>query len=103
MTTPICRILTIITCFGLLAACAPPPTAPTSNNLTLEMRRLNSAFNVQEQTVQKLSSQVMELESRLQRQSEEIQQLRQTPQQEQTAQQPLQRPQATTASIQEEG
>jgi tol-pal system protein YbgF len=64
----------------LLGACTPPPTTPISNNLTLEMRRLNSSLNRQEQAVQKLSQQVAELETRLQQQSEELDQLRQAPQ-----------------------
>ena len=80
MTTLICRILTVAIFIGLLAACTPPPTVPASKNLTLEMRRLHSSLNKQEQTVRKLSQQVAELETRLQQQSEEIEQLRQTPQ-----------------------
>jgi tol-pal system protein YbgF len=80
MTTLICRILTVAVFIGLLSACTPPPTVPVSNNLTLEMRRLHSSLNKQGQTVQKLSQQVAELETRLQQQSDEIEQLRTAPQ-----------------------
>ncbi len=80
MITLIYRILTVVTFLGLLAACAPPATLPTSSNLTLEMRRLHSSLDRQEQAVQNLSNQVTELETRLQRQAEEISQLRQQPQ-----------------------
>ena len=106
MITLTYRILTVVTVIGLLGACAPPPTAPTSGNLTLEMRRLHSSLNKQEQTVQKLSRQVAELETRLQRQTEEIEQLRQAPQTTQAGYLPTRTSQgygATTASIQSEG
>lgn len=80
MTTLIYRILTVAAVTGMLAACAPPPTAPMSSNLTLDMRRLQSSLGSQEQAVETLSRKVAELESRLQRQSEEIEQLRSDPQ-----------------------
>jgi tol-pal system protein YbgF len=80
MTTLIYRIFTVTAVTALLAACAPAATVPTSNNLTPEMRRLHSSLNSQEQTVERLSRKVSELESRLQRQAEEIEQLRQAPQ-----------------------
>lgn len=106
MITLTYRILTVVTVIGLLAACAPPPTTPTSGNLTLEMRRMHSSLDKQEQTVQKLSRQVAELETRLQRQSEEIEQLRQEPQTTQAGYLPSrtsQREGVTTTSIQGEG
>jgi len=106
MITLTYRILTLVAVIGLLGACAPPPMTPTSSNLTLEMRRLNSSLDSQEQTVQKLSRQVAELETRLQRQTEEIEQLRQAPQTTQTGYSYSRREQtqgATTASIQGEG
>ena len=106
MITLTYRILTVVTVIGLLGACAPPPSAPTSGNLTIEMRRLHSSLNKQEQTVQKLSRQVAELETRLQRQTEEIEQLRQAPQTTQAGYLPTRTTQeygATTASIQSEG
>ena len=82
MTTPlaklICRILPVAAAIGVLAACAPPPSAPSSSNLTLDMRRMQSSLDQQEQAVQSLSRQVAELESRLQRQAEDIEQLRQS-------------------------
>ena len=91
---------------GLLVACTPPPTAPVSKNLTLEMRRLHSSLNKQEQTVQKLSQQVAELETRLQQQSDEIEQLRQAPQTTQAGYLPARTVPANgvaTPSIQGEG
>jgi len=94
MTTPVsklfCRILGIAAFTGLLAACTPPPTVPPTSNLSLDMRRLQSAMERQEQSIQSLSSQVAELDSRLQRQAEELEQLRQAPQQPQTVSQPAQ-------------
>ena len=83
MITLTYRILTVATVLGLLAACTPPATTPTSGNLTLEMRRLHSSLDRQEKAVQDLSRQVVELEARLQRQAEDIEQFRQTPQSEQ--------------------
>ena len=106
MITLTYRILTVATVIGLLAGCAPPPTAPTSGNLTLEMRRMHSSLDKQEQTVQKLSRQVAELETRLQRQSEELDQLRQEPQTAQAGYLPSRAPQregVATTSIQGEG
>ncbi|MGK2907585.1 MAG: tol-pal system protein YbgF [Desulfuromonadales bacterium] len=70
-------MLTVATVIGLMAACVPTPTAAPSNNLTLEMQQLRSSFNSQEQNALRLSRQVAELEARLQRQAEEIGQLRQ--------------------------
>ena len=102
MTTLIYKILTVTTSIALLAACAPPPSTPTSSNLTLEMRRMQSSLSRQEQAVQNLSSQVAELESRLQRQAEEIEQLHQVPQR-QAGYQPLPSADMTTATIQGEG
>jgi len=106
MITITYRILTVVSIIGLLGACAPPPTVPTSGNLTLEMRRLHSSMNNQEQTVQKLSRQVAELETRLQRQTEEIDQLRQGSQTTQAGYLPARTPQrqgASAASIQGDG
>jgi len=80
MITLICRILTVATVIGLLAACVAAPTGAPSKNLTLEMQQLRSSLNSQEQNVLRLSRQVAELEARLQRQAEDIGQLRQTPQ-----------------------
>jgi len=106
MITLTYRILTVATVIGLLAGCAPPPTAPTSGNLTLEMRRMHSSLDKQEQTVQQLSRQVAEFETRLQRQSEELEQLRQEPQAAQAGYFPSRAPQregVATTSIQGEG
>ena len=80
MKTLICRILTVVTVIGLLAACVPAPTVAPPKNLTLEMQQLRSSLSSQEQNVLRLSRQVAELEARLQRQAEEIGQLRQAPQ-----------------------
>lgn len=76
MPTLICRILTVVTVIGLLSACTPPPTVPSSSNLTLEMRRLHSSLSSQQQTVLSLSNQVAELENQLRQQAREIEQLR---------------------------
>ena len=106
MITLTYRILTVVTVIGLLAACAPPPTAPTSGNLTLEMRRMHSSLDKQEQTVQNLSRQVAELETQLQRQSEEIEQLRQGPLTTRTGYRPSRTSHSdgvATTSIQSEG
>ncbi len=106
MITITYRILTVVSLLGLLAACAPPTTVPASGNLTLEMRRLHSSLDNQEQTVLKLSRQVAELETRLQRQTEEIEQLRQGSQTTPTGYLSTRTPQgqaATAASIQGDG
>ncbi len=74
----------VATVLGFLTACAVPSGVAPSKNLTLEMRQLRSSLENQEQNVLNLSHQVTELEARLQRQAEEINQLRQTPPQAQT-------------------
>jgi tol-pal system protein YbgF len=84
MTKLICRFMTVATVLGLLTACATPSGVAPSGNLTLEMRQLRSSLENQEQNVLMLSHQVTELEARLQRQAEEINQLRQTPSQVQS-------------------
>lgn len=84
MTTYIYRILTVVTVSGLLAACAAPPRVATSSSSTDEMRQLRSSLDSQEQSIQRLSHQVAELETRLQSQTEEIVQLRQSPRSTQT-------------------
>ncbi len=89
------RILTIVTVLGLSTACAPLPTTPTSSNLTVEMRQLQSSVNNQQKTVQQLASQVAELESQLQQQAQEIAQLSKTRQKTQTGYQPTGGPQGS--------
>lgn len=100
MTTPFAKLLSrtlpVAALVGLLAACAPPPTTPVAGNLNLEVRRLQSALDRQEQTVDSLSRQVAELENRLQRQTEELEQLRPSPHRPQSAD-----PQYGTAPSQE--
>ena len=103
MTIPVYRILTAVMVIVLLGACTPPPTTPVSSNLTLEMRRLHSSLNSQQQTVQKLSQQVAELETRLQQQSMEIEQLRQTPQTTQAGYLPTRAAQPATTPAPGEG
>ena len=106
MITPVYRILTVVAAFGLLVACAPPPTLPTTSNMTLEMHQLQASLNRQEQTVQNLASQMAELESRLQRQAEQIEQLNQAPQTkpaEYLPARPSQAQEMVTASLQGEG
>lgn len=93
------RILIIATVIGLSAACAPLPTTTASNDLTLKMRQLQSSLNKQEQTVQELSYQVTELKDQLQRQAQEIGQLRQPRQQGQAGYQPLLTPQSQGARM----
>lgn len=61
----------------LLSACAPPQTMPTASNNTLELRKVYSALDKQNQAINNLSAQVSELESRIQLQANEIEQLRQ--------------------------
>jgi tol-pal system protein YbgF len=80
MTTLIYKIFTVTAVTILLAACAPPATAPSSSNLTLEMRRVHSSLNSQEQTIKELSRKVAELENQLQRQSNELERLGHAPQ-----------------------
>ncbi len=106
MTTLIYRILTVATVIGLLSACTQPPTVNCSNNLTLEMSRLHSSLNSQQRTMQSLSRQVAELENKLQHQAEEIEQLRQAPQQVQAGYPSARTPRAhgvATAPVQGEG
>ena len=88
------RILIIATVIGVSTACAPLPTTPVSNNLTVEMRQMQSSLNKQEQTVQELSYQIAELKSQLQQQAREIDQLRQPRQQGQAGYQALLTPQS---------
>ncbi|MDT8444069.1 MAG: tol-pal system protein YbgF [Desulfuromonadales bacterium] len=76
--------MTVASVLGLLTACAAPSGITPSKNLTLEMRQLRSSLESQEQKVLNLSHQVTELEARLQRQAEEIHQLRQSPPQAQS-------------------
>ena len=83
MTIPfaklLCRtLLPVAALVGLLAACAPP-TTPVSGNLNLEVRRLQSALDRQEQTVASLTRQVAELKDRLSSQTAELEQLRLSP------------------------
>lgn len=80
MTTLVYRIFTLTAITALLAACAPPANVPGSSNLTLEMRRMSSSLNSQEQTIETLSRKVTELESQLQRQAEQLRQLDRSPQ-----------------------
>lgn len=93
VTQLFCRISAIAILIGLLAACTPPPVAPPTSNLTLDMRRMQSALDRQEQSIQDLTAQIASLDSRLQSQSEALEQLRQAQQQ----QQPSVAPPATTA------
>ena len=63
---------------GVLAACAPPASAPPqTGNLSLDMRRLQSALDRQEQAVQELNLQIAELKENQQRQALQIEQLQQ--------------------------
>ncbi len=106
MITLIDKLLITTTVIGLLAACAPPSAVPTSNNLTLEVRQLQSSLNRQEQAVLELSRQITGLEARIQSQAEEIDKLRQAPESSPTEYLParassLQR--ETTAPVQGEG
>lgn len=78
------KILTFVIAAGLLTACAPPPTTPASRISLLETRQLLASLDKQAQTLQTLSQQVADLESRLQRQDAEINQIRQGPQAAQT-------------------
>lgn len=98
MTKLICRFMTVATVLGVLTACAAPSGVAPSKKLTLEMRQLRSSLENQEQNVLKLSHQVTELEARLQRQTEEINQLRQTPPQVQTGSLPGQTSQEFAAT-----
>jgi len=81
MNTPLAKlifkILPVAAILGIMAACAPPPMTSTTSNQTSDMRRVQSSLDRQEQVVQDLSRQVAAMEARLQRQTEEIEQLRQ--------------------------
>lgn len=90
MTTLIYRTLTVVAITGLIAACTPPPTVSPTTNLTLQMRQMSLSLDRQEQSLQRISNQVAELETRLQRQTEEIDQLRQAPQPAQAGALPVQ-------------
>ena len=61
---------------GLLASCAPPPTAKQSGNLTQDVRHLLTMLDKQEQELQSVSRQLAELQDQQQKQSQEIDQLR---------------------------
>lgn len=80
MTTLVYRIFTLTVVSALLAACAPPASVPASGNLTLEMRRINSSLNSQEQSIETLSRRVTELESQLLRQTDQLRQPGHAPQ-----------------------
>jgi tol-pal system protein YbgF len=101
------KIIVLAALTGLLAACAPPATIPQqSSNLTLEMRRLQSTLDRQEQSIQDLNRQLTELQDRQQRQALEIEQLRQTPQSVQTGYVPATMPQtegSLATAVQGEG
>jgi tol-pal system protein YbgF len=94
LTKLFCKILAIATVTGMLAACAPTPSAPVSRNLTVEMRRIQSSLDRQEQGLQSLASQVEQLENRLQLQAEELEQLRQSPQPSRSSYRPTSIPQS---------
>lgn len=89
----------------MLSACAPPQAIPVSSNNTLELRKVYSAIEKQNQAINNLSAQVSELESRLQLQSNEIEQLRQRRETAQPAYQPtgLPSPTGTAQLMQGEG
>ncbi len=94
------RCLMITAMAGLLAACAPLATMPQqSGNLTLELRRLQSTLDRQEQSIRELSGKVAELESSQQSQALEIAQLRQTRLSNQSGYQPAALPQASAPAI----
>jgi tol-pal system protein YbgF len=57
---------------GLLTACAPPAAVPTSSNLTLELRRLQSRVDNQQQAIADLSGKVDALANQLRSQSIDI-------------------------------
>jgi tol-pal system protein YbgF len=86
------RILTIAALAGLAAACTPPPsvppTAPPASSQPQDLRRLQAAVDKQEQTIQSLSSQIAELDNRLQLQAEALEQLRQASRQTEAAARP---------------
>jgi len=95
MTSLIYRILIIATVLGLSTACAPLPTTPAPNNLTVEMRRLQSSMNSQQQTVQNLTRQIAKLENQVQQQAQEIAQLSKPRKQTQAGYQPTRTPQGS--------
>jgi tol-pal system protein YbgF len=84
---------------ALLSACAPPQSIPASSNNTLELRKVYSAIEKQNQNIKNLSAQVSELESRIQLQSNEIEQLRQRGATAQPAYQPTGLPAPTGTTV----
>jgi len=67
------------------------------------MRRMQSKLDLQEQNIEDLASQVEQLEKRLQRQSEELDQLRMVPGTAQPSYQPSRAPQALSESAPVQG
>ena len=80
-TTLFRQILSLCALIGLLAACTPPPTVPPTSNLTLDMRRMQTTMDRQEQAIQDLSSKLTELDNRLQLQAGQMEELRRAQQQ----------------------
>ena len=63
---------------GFLTACAPPPGAMQSSNLTLDMRRMQATLDKHGQLIEDLSGQVEQLQKQQLKQAETIEQFRQT-------------------------
>ncbi len=98
--------LSVIVATALLSACVPQPMAPQHSNLTLDMRRLQSSLDQQEQALEDLTRQVTEHEARLQEQAQEIDRLRRAPQTPGSVSRPAVMPQqqaGATASVQSDG
>lgn len=62
---------------ALLSACAPAPTLPSTSNNTVELRRVYATLERQNQSIEELADRITGMESRLQRQADELEQLRQ--------------------------
>lgn len=104
MTTPhsplLAKTVAVAAFISLLTACAPPPSIPQqSGNLTLDMRRMQSSLDRQEQTIEELSSQVQELKEEQQRMALEIEQLRRQPAAAQPGYRPAGLPQTSETGV----
>jgi tol-pal system protein YbgF len=72
------KYLAAVLMLGLLASCAPPSTSMQSGNLSQYMRYLQTKLDKQGEELQMVSRQLAEVQERQQQQAQEIEQLRQS-------------------------